>query len=504
MNGTHGLLSLLPAAVTILVALRWRRVSAAIGAGVLAGALVLGGAAPLPTLKALGGLLWTAFSDLERLKIVLFILLVGGLLEVMAVSGAYQAFATALGQKLSNARRTRLATWGLSALLFFDDYANVLITGSALRGLAHRNRVRPALMAYLVDVVAVLASVMVLSTWAAFEGNEMFQAAQGLGLNLGQKLGPTGLFLASFPFHFYTFLAIFLSFLVALTGRWFGAPFDTHHFLHLEAPAGCPGARASHVAAPFATLVLGALLGLVAVGSWKLRTAEEAWSLVKALQAAPTVDILILATLAALGLALFLFRRDGVLGIRTAGPAFSRGVRDMLEIALIILLAGALSRATTQLGAGPFLAGPITHLLPSEALPFGIFLLAMLVTMATGFSWGAMAIVMPVAFSLAGADPAKMVPHLGAAVITGAVSGEHLIPYSEKAVLSATACGIPPLYHWKTQVAQSLAALSAGGLGFLLLGYGWPLWACYLVPGSLLALVHLRWARPSWTTPEAT
>lgn len=500
MNGTHGLLSLLPAVVTILVALRWRRVSAAIGAGVLVGALVLGAAAPLPTLKALGGLIWTAFSDLERLKIVLFILLVGGLLEVMAVSGAYQAFAAALGQKLSNARRTRLATWGLSALLFFDDYANVLITGSALRGLAHRNRVRPALMAYLVDVVAVLASVMVLSTWAAFEGNEMYQAAQGLGLNQG----PTGLFLASFPFHFYTFLAIFLSFLVALTGRWFGAPFDTHHFLHLEAPPEARGARAAHVAAPFATLVLGALLGMLLAGTLHLRTAGEAWSFVKALQAAPTVDVLILSTLAALGLALFLFRRDGVLGIRAAGPAFSRGVRDMLEIALIILLAGALSRATTQLGAGPYLAGPITRLLPAEALPVGVFALAALVTVATGFSWGAMAIVTPVAFSLVGSDPARLVPVLGAAVITGAVSGEHLIPYSEKAVLSATACGIPPLYHWKTQVAQSLSAFLAGGLGFLLLGRGWPLWACYLVPGCLLALAHLRWARPTWTAPTAS
>jgi len=71
-------------------------------------------------------------------------------------------------------------------------------------------------------------------------------------------------------------------------------------------------------------------------------------------------------------------------------------------------------------------------------------------------------------------------------------------------VLSATACGIPPLYHWKTQVAQSLSAFLAGGLGFLLLGRGWPLWACYLVPGCLLALAHLRWARPTWTAPTAS
>jgi len=492
MSAEFGFLSLIPAGVTILVALVWRRVAVAIGCGVAAGALVAGRLHPLASGKALGEVLWAAVSDPERLKIVLFILLVGGLLEMIAASGAYQAFADAAVRRLHNPRRTRMATWGLSACLFFDDYANVLVTGSSMRKVAQRNGVRPALMAYLIDVVAVLASVMLISTWAAFEGSEMARAAQGLGV---QK-GPSELFLASLPYHFYTYSAVFLSFLVALSGRWFGARLDTHRFLSMQEPELLgEGATAVQVIAPLLTLVLGGFAGLFGAGTWLLLRSGEKFSLLGALRMAPAVEVLIGATLAAIAVAAVLLtsrKRSLRQGLR---PAFGRGVRDMLEIGLIILLATALSKISTELGAALFLASGFTQAVPPGLLPLVVFALSMLVTVCTGFSWGAMAIVMPVAYSMAASQGGTLIPVLSAAVVTGAVSGEHLIPYSEKVVLTAAACGIPPVYHFKTQFPQSLAAFSAAALGFGLVGFGCPLGLAYAAPIFLLVLGHLALAR---------
>jgi len=491
MPAEFGFLSLIPAGVTILVALVWRRVAVAIGCGVVAGALVAGKLHPLASGKALGGALWAALSDPERLKIVLFILLVGGLLEVIAASGAYQAFADAAVRRLHNARRTRLATWTLSACLFFDDYANVLITGSSMRKVAQRNGVRPAMMAYLVDVVAVLASVMLISTWAAFEGSEMARAAQGLGL----ARGASELFLASLPYHFYTYLAVFLTFLVAVSGRWFGAHLDTHRFLAMKEPEAGEGATASQVIAPLLTLILGAILGLFGMGSWRLLGSGESFSLMGALRLAPAVDVLIAATVAALGVAAWLLSGRRHRQRPALRPAFGRGVRDMLEIGVIILLATALSKISTDLGAGVFLASGFTQAMPRELLPLAVFMLSMLVTVCTGFSWGAMAIVMPVAYSLAATQGGALIPLMSAAVVTGAVSGEHLIPYSEKVVLSAAACGIPPIYHFKTQLPQSLVAFVSAGLGFVLVGIGWPLGLAYGLPAALLVVTHFSLAK---------
>ena len=500
-----GFLCLLPALVTIGVALRSHRIWLALACGVLSGIALV----PTPLPLTLMALFVATAGDPERLKIVVFILLVGGLLEVLAVSGASDALADALEAHLDTPRRARMATWALSMCLFFDDYANVLVTGSAMRPVAQRQRVRPALVAYLVDVVAVLASVMLVSTWAAFEGATMArEAASRAAPGGGAAAGASALFLASLPYHFYTYLAIFLTLLVAWSGRWFGARFDT-----LPAPATSAtvpaandtagqDARALHVLAPLLTLVLGALAGLFASGAWLQWHAGGALSLLGVLGAAPTLDVLIGATSCAILLAVYFFKRDGVLGRYTVRPAFARGVRDMLEIGCVILLATGLSHLSGQLGAGAFMARWLTHALPGTYLAAAVYTLAMLVTASTGFSWGSMAIVMPVAFSLvAQADAPQLVPVLCAAVITGAVSGEHLIPFSEKAILSATACGIPAVHHFRTHFFQSLAAFLAGGLGFVLLGHGAPLWLCLLLPATLLLAGHLALAGDS--TPPA-
>ncbi len=486
-----GPLSLLPALVTIGVALSLRRVSLALLAGVLTGVAVVGAG---PTGTLLGALkeATQAALELERLKIVAFILLVGGLLEVLAVSGAYRAFAESLGRRINSPRRARMAAWGVSCSLFFDDYANVLISGSSLRGVAQRNGVRPAMMAYLVDVVAVLASVMLVSTWAAFEGAILAKEAEAIGVTKGMS----ELFLGSLPYHFYTYLGVFLTLLVAWTGRWFGAGWDTQDLpSEGDGGEGTEGARPSHVLVPVLTLVLGALVGLFGVGFWKVQRAGHDLTLMAILGAAPAVDVLIGATLLAILVAVVLFKRGGLFGRFSLPPAFARGVRDMLEIGIIILLATALSHLTSHLGAGTYLARLVTQALSPGLVPLAMFLLASLVTVCTGFSWGSMAIVMPVAFALATTDPGRLVPILSAAVITGAVSGEHLIPFSEKAVLSATACGISPVYHFQTHIFQSLAVVLAAALGFLMVGFGVSVTLALILPAALLLGAHWLWAR---------
>lgn len=59
-----------------------------------------------------------ALGDIERLKIVLFVLLIGGMLEIIAGSGSYTKFAGEMAGKMNTARRSRVGTWALSMCLF--------------------------------------------------------------------------------------------------------------------------------------------------------------------------------------------------------------------------------------------------------------------------------------------------------------------------------------------------------------------------------------------------
>ena len=114
----YGLLSLIPAAVTIAVALSTKRVALALLCGIVGGAFVFTHGHLGQGFLAIGEYLLVSFTDLERLKIVLFIMLIGGMLEIIAASGAYNEFAASLSKKLNTPRKSRLATWGLSMCMF--------------------------------------------------------------------------------------------------------------------------------------------------------------------------------------------------------------------------------------------------------------------------------------------------------------------------------------------------------------------------------------------------
>ena len=500
MEETYGFLSLAPAIVTIIVALSTRKVAIALLLGVLAGALVYVDYVLLDFLKASWGYLKQAFTDVERIKIVLFIILIGGLIQLIASAGAYEVFATYLSKKINSARKSRLVTWFLSLSLFFDDYANVLISGASMRHINLKNRVSPALLAYMVDVIATIASVMLISTWASFEGATMVDA----GKSIGVEKNMTEFFLASLPYHLYTYLAIFLTFIVAFSGKWFGHKLDTvkYTFDEQKQDNEVKNTRPYHVFAPFIALVLFAITGLFVSGFYILYSEGKEITLINILGSAPSIDILILATIFSIFLALVLMLKDKAILPKRILPESWKGFKSMFEVCLVIIFATGLSFVSEDLATGAYISGAITPFISPEVLPALIFIMSMLVTVATGFSWTSMAIVMPVAYSLAQANGVmEFLPILSAAVISGAISGEHIIPYSEKCVMTSAACKLKPVYHIKTQILQVVLVFISAAIGFYLLGLGLSVLLVFTITMAFILIVHWLFAKDGKVKP---
>ncbi len=484
-----GLLSLLPALVTIVVAIYFRRVAWALFFGVVTGALAVVYFNPIAGGKSIVYFLYAAFADKERIEIAIFILLVGGLLRIISVSGAYGQFARKLADYLTTPKKTRLATWLLSFCLFFDDYSNVLITGASMRSISDRHQVSRAMLAYLIDVLAALSSVMVISTWVAFESSLMLDAARPLGI---ERSG-LSLFLASFPYHIYTFLAIFLTFLVAWSGRWFSHRLDPPIRQPIKGPEIMgQGARSIHVVAPIATLVFSAGIGLFLSGYLIAGSSGAAITITDILGNAPVMEVLLLATLLAIGVSILMLRRSKVLPGASIRVNFFRGMRAMIPAGMVIILANGLAAVSEKLGTGNFISASLGDMVSPVLLPAFIYLIAALITMATGFSWSSMAIVMPIAYQMAMEQSGlPMIPVVSGAVICGAITGAQLIPYSDKTVMTAAACGISPIVHVKTQIPQVavVAIVSIGG--YLALGYGYPLAVVYAGGIGIILIAHL-------------
>jgi Na+/H+ antiporter NhaC len=484
-----GLLSLLPALITILVAIGLRQVALALLCGTAGGALIFSGGHLDRAALALWHYLASAFADRERVEIALFVMLVGGLLHIIAASGAYHQFAERLAKYLNTPAKARLSAWVLGFCLFFDDYANLLISGASLKAIFQRNALSFALLAYILDMTAGFASVMLISTWAAFESSLMIDAATASGISSS----PTRLFLAAMPYHLYTYFSLGLALSVAWHGGWLGARFDRNHHL-LSVGPGNPAntARIGHVLWPLLTLLVTAVGGLFVGGFISLRRQPDLeFSLINLLGNAPTIDILLGATLLSLGLCLWQMQRDKILAPIEMGRHFKTGFVGMLPVALIIIMASGLSKVSGDLGTGQYVTRIIGGLVTPTLLPALIYLIAMIISIATGFSWSSMAIVMPVAYQLALANQASaLIPVISAAVISGAITGAQLAPYSDTSVMAAAACQITPLEHVKTQFPEVFLCMLGATGGYLLYGCGLPNLLVYLGPFLLIVGLH--------------
>lgn len=493
-GAVFGWLPLAPPAVTVFVAVSTRRIPWALSAGVACGAAIVADFQPLASAERFFRYILAVAACPEKVKMVLFVLLLGGLLELLFASGAFQQLAEVLARYLNSARKARLATWLMGLCLSFDDHAEVLLTGSAMRSVMQRHRVAPALLAYLCSTLAGVASLTLLSTWFVYQNALLVQAAT----NIGELRTASTLFLVSLPYHLPTYLSIFLAFLIAYTGRWFG-------HLSSEVPEGWQslgvirgkGAHYLHAGVPLITLGGSLIAGLLASGYWMLPPDSRTRAGIgDYLGAAPVVDTLLGATGLTLVLSLVMLLKDRVLPPRAIYQCLRRGVQGMVSVGLIILLAQALSLVIADLNTGTFIVLKVQESIDPVTLPACVYAVTLLISVATGSSWSAMALIMPIAFQLAAAlQCTELLPLMAAVVVSGSLSLAPVIPYSDTVMITSAVCGLPPLTQARMQLPHVVLVVLVALGAFLLLGFQVPLMAVHLIALTVIAVLHLILAR---------
>jgi Na+/H+ antiporter NhaC len=151
--------------------------------------------------------------------------------------------------------------------------------------------------------------------------------------------------------------------------------------------------------------------------------------------------------------------------------AIVMGVRASLLPVSVLILAWSLKGACDELDTGKFLAGLLAGRLPPVIFPALVLIIASMTSFATGTSFGTMAILIPtaipVAFELDGGYGLVTVLSI-AAVLDGAVFGDHCSPISDTTIMSSTASACNHMAHVRTQIPYSLVvagfALSGGYL----------------------------------------
>jgi Na+/H+ antiporter NhaC len=525
-----GWLSLLPPLVAIALALVTREVVLSLFAGIWLAALILTQFNPLAaTTMSLDQFVLEALADSDHVAIVLFSLMLGGMVGVISRSGGAEGVVAALRPLATTRRRGQFFTWLSGLLIFFDDYANTLIRGNTLRPMTDSLRISREKLAYIVDSVAApIAVIAPISTWVGFEISRIADSLRAAAETtpdaavqaqlLAGAENPFNVFLHSIPYLFYPILAIGLVLLIVLTGREFGPMLQAEERalagggvfrpgaqLAADTEAGLAGAaegvphRWYNALVPIGAVVVVAMIALYHTGAQEL---EGAFGLREVIGEADPFRALLWASFAGVIVAIALAVAQGVLTMRASIEAWVGGMRAMLLAMVILVLAWGLGGATSALGTGSYLAALLGDALPLWSLPALVFIIGALTAFATGTSWGTMAILFPVVVPLAvamgagvgfdGGDHYSILLGAIAAIMGGAVFGDHASPISDTTVISSMASGCDHIDHVRTQLPYALlTAVIAIAVGLVPTAFGLNPLISYGV-GFALLFVALR------------
>ena len=507
---SFGALSLLPPLLAIVAAVATRRALLALFCGVWVGAAVFTGGFGLAT--AIGWIV-DAVTEPFNAKILIFTFLLGAGVAFIWRLGGSEALLRAAVERIGSRRQAGVIAWLLGMLVFFNDYANTAIVGSSMRDVTDEFDISREKLSYIVDSTAAPVSTFAISDWIVYQISMITQGYEAAGI-ADRAPGAFGVFLGSIPYNFYCLLAVLMVGIVVLTGRDYGEMLAaetravaTGNVLRdgatplqsVEGNLGDPRTDRPMLKSFFAPIV--ALVVVTVAGAWW--TGRNAAGGVSggpfraALEIAGNaswVTALIWGALAMVAVGAVIGVGYGILSLDETMDTVVDGFTVMMTANVLLTLAWSLGTVVEKLGTGEYVTSAVGGFVTPTNLFVLVALSAAVIAFAIGSSWGTMAIVTPVAITLAWetGGAAALAPTVGA-VFSGAIFGDHSSPISDTTVLSATFTGSDLIDHVRTQFYYAATVMGVALLLFLGAGAtGLSPWL--FVAAGVLALIALVYA----------
>ena len=451
--------ALIPPLLAIILAFITKEVYSSLFIGVAVGALLYSGFHP-----------WDSFVNFfeimknsMNLNILIFDVLLGMIIVLMAKSGGSAAYGKWAGTKIRTKRSALLATMGLGVLIFVDDYFNCLTVGSVMRPVTDQQKVSRAKLAYIIDATAAPVCIIApISSWAAAVNSYVPADAGIRGFQL---------FLRTIPYNLYAILTLVMVFFICFTGFDFGlmkkheenaAKGDLFtsggdEFEQVSEDEVNPGGKVMDLVLPVAVLIVSAIGAMIYTGY--LGGAKD---IITAFSGCDAETSLIFATMVTIFFMMLLYLPRKVVDFKGFMESLVEGFKLMIPAITILIFAWSLKGIGDAMGLAEFVGGIVgENASASIFIPVVLFAVAIFLSFSTGTSWGTFAILVPIATGMfAGNTSLEMMIISVSAVLAGAVCGDHVSPISDTTVMSSAGAQSNHLNHVSTQMQY--AAIVAG------------------------------------------
>lgn len=480
--------SLVPPLLAIVLALVTKEVYSSLFIGVAMGALLYTGFHPWNAFVAL----FDIMKNSMNLNILIFDVLLGMIIVLMSKSGGSAAYGKWAGNKIKSKKSAMLATTGLGVLIFVDDYFNCLTVGSVMRPVTDRFKVSRAKLAYIIDATAAPVCIIApISSWAAAVNSYVPEDAGISGFQL---------FLRTIPYNLYAILTLLMVFTIILTGLDFGlmkkheknaAAGDLftsggEEFDQVKEEEISSNGKVIDLVLPVLVLIGTAIGAMIYTGFL-----GGATDVVTAFAGCDAETSLIFATLITVMFMLALYLPRKVITFKGFMDSFVEGFKMMIPAIGILIFAWSLKGMGDALEIASFVENLVgSNASASVLLPAILFLVAIFLSFSTGTSWGTFAILVPIAIAMfPGTDNMQMMIIAVAAVLSGAVCGDHVSPISDTTVMSSAGAQSNHINHVTTQMQYAVVVAVVSAIGYVIAGFVHIWWLVLGISAVLLLVV---------------
>lgn len=487
----YGFLSLLPPVIAIILALRTKQVYVALLFGIWFSWIIMSDWNFLTgTLATIEGLV-DVFKSAGNTRTIMFSALVGALLLFIQYSRGMEGFINKLNvlinyfeKKESGYSRVIVQILALitGLLLFVESSISSLTVGILYRPIFDKLKIPREKLAYIADSSSAPSSILIpFNAWGAFI----------MGLLLTQGIDrPFSTLIASIKYNFYPIIAIIIVFILIVSKKDFGAMAkaekrtrETGKLLNDDAkpmisdtitsfkPKEGIKAKAYNMVIPLATMVLMMPINLAYTGWDKVENYTSLSNHVsQAIGNGSGSSSVLYAVITSIIIAMIMYRSQGIMKMKEMVDLVLKGISELMPLALLMLLAFAISNACNALGTGQYVANWSKDWLSPEFLPAIVFALSAFIAFSTGTSWGTFAIMLAISIPMVNIHGGN-VNLVIAATLGGGIFGDHCSPISDTTIISSMASASDHIDHVKTQLPYALVGGIITTILYLAIGF---------------------------------
>lgn len=471
---SYGALCLIPPLVTIILAFVTKQTIISMFIGIWLGATIISGWNPLDGLLAsFTGYIIPSVADSWNAGMLVIMALIGGFMFMLSACGGAEAFGR-WAQKVANSpKKGQLMAWIAPFVFIFNQ--GCLLVGVIMRPVTDKMRISRVKLAYITDAMgAPLVSMSPISDNGVYMVGLLATQIAAIGLT-----GVTAydLYFGMFQFNLYGVFSVITVLMVILFGldvgpmykaekraRETGMTYAEEDNLIAQPPEGEVPEEYNLTMKNFLVPMITLIVTIFACVFYTGKIWENGLSGV--FTHANIQMSIAMCFLAGSIAAAIIGIKTKLISVGDAIDRWTKGAGSMMQVIMILVCAWSISSLTQAMDIGGYLTGVVQDSIPASLIPALMFLIGVVVSFATGSSWGVWALGLPIAMPMAEALGISMTLTIGA-VVSGGLFGDHCSPISDTTIQSSTSACCDHLQHVKTQLPYAITVGISCFIGYL-------------------------------------